>query len=663
MRLPTRSLARIRRLTGSRAYLSASAKKPSLFGCESLQVSSDFPRLTKRTNDRIDELVSKLENIALQKLHLTHPEKALYLLDSISNELCSVVDVSELCRNVHDNEEFRMAAEQTFADLMVSIHTLNARTSIYKIIEDIYTYKDTFQRLSDEEKMFVRDMKAEYESEGITLPQELKQKLLDLQNEIVSLETAFLNNCNSDNSLFELGPIAPHTLPHLRHWIEQFVPQRQFEDSKSLQHTIVCTSSKRVSLALLKSLQSETTRASLWYQIWFEPSKNLSLLGALVQRRQALSALLQKPSFTHKYLEKQAVKTPEEVRGYLELLSAKTRPQAEKELAQLTDLQRRMTGRADATLQPWDISFYTSAHAAMNKEFKKESATGQDKVSSERYEQETLSQYLSLSHCIRGLVALSRELFDIEFVQCALEGPENWASSSSGASAASGFLSALRRFGGSGAGSNSDIWTDALRTGIFKFDVWDNKSKEKIGTIFLDMYGRHDKFPGSALFTLQGGCRVSIHKLYGSHSLKGFEDLQLNTVPFQPSHVALVMTLNVPVKHASVSAQSDSSLTLGPLLTLHEVETLHHEWGHLLHSLLSRTAFQHLSGTRTAMDFSEVSQYPASRIHTYRLPLTTASVIMLKGNFHLSKYKSSSDIYVTNRYPRTCLSTLLAVPR
>ena len=44
-------------------------------------------------------------------------------------------------------------------------------------------------------------------------------------------------------------------------------------------------------------------------------------------------------------------------------------------------------------------------------------------------------------------------------------------------------------------------------------------------------------------------------------------------------------------------------------LTLSEVETMYHEWGHSMHSILSRPSFQHLSGTRVALDFAELPSH------------------------------------------------------
>ena len=45
------------------------------------------------------------------------------------------------------------------------------------------------------------------------------------------------------------------------------------------------------------------------------------------------------------------------------------------------------------------------------------------------------------------------------------------------------------------------------------------------------------------------------------------------------------------------------------LLTHQELETFLHEFGHAMHSVLSDTEFQHLSGTRGAMDYVEVPSH------------------------------------------------------
>jgi intermediate peptidase len=68
-----------------------------------------------------------------------------------------------------------------------------------------------------------------------------------------------------------------------------------------------------------------------------------------------------------------------------------------------------------------------------------------------------------------------------------------------------------------------------------------------------------------------------------------------------------VVTLTASLTEVSASVATNS--LLDSTLTFADVETLWHECGHAVHSLLSRTEFQHLHGTRGALDFVEVPSH------------------------------------------------------
>ncbi|XP_051138147.1 mitochondrial intermediate peptidase, mitochondrial [Andrographis paniculata] len=94
-----------------------------------------------------------------------------------------------------------------------------------------------------------------------------------------------------------------------------------------------------------------------------------------------------------------------------------------------------------------------------------------------------------------------------------------------------------------------------------------------MGYLYLDLKSRKGKHPISAHFAIQGGRRTS-------------------ETEYQLPIVALV---------CNFSGSSFASVHLHHS----DVETLFHEFGHALHSLLSRTDYQHFSGTRVALDFAE----------------------------------------------------------
>ena len=165
-------------------------------------------------------------------------------------------------------------------------------------------------------------------------------------------------------------------------------------------------------------------------------------------------------------------------------------------------------------------------------------------------DQNRLAPYLSLSNCLAAMQLLTEKLFGIEMKEEGLKDAERWDVVDSAVSK-----------------------EEQIRKFVFK----ETESGRDLGTMYLDLHPRPGKYTHAAHFTVRCGCNVS----------SSSSDYQLPIV-------ALVCNMN--------SGQASFS-------THQEVETLFHEFGHALHSLLSRTKFQHLSGTRAAMDFVETPSH------------------------------------------------------
>jgi intermediate peptidase len=136
-----------------------------------------------------------------------------------------------------------------------------------------------------------------------------------------------------------------------------------------------------------------------------------------------------------------------------------------------------------------------------------------------------------------------------------------------------------------------ECWVDD-RSGVKKY-VFYGKDNEIIGKLYFDLFPRKDKYTHAAHFTIRCGC-----KFYTS-----------NSVIQQTPIVAVVV--NVQTNNCNANCN------------YHDIETLSHEFGHALHSLLSRTQFQHLSGTRGPTDFVEIPS------HLFEYLLTERDVIKL----------------------------------
>jgi intermediate peptidase len=174
-------------------------------------------------------------------------------------------------------------------------------------------------------------------------------------------------------------------------------------------------------------------------------------------------------------------------------------------------------------------------------------------VNGENDDGSSMSGYFTIEQSIEGMKYLVQRLFGIEIIQVPLKEDERW-----------------------------DLAENEARSSLHsirKFEFYDEHAKP-LGIMYFDLHPRPGKYSHAAHFTVRCG---------KSHFSSSEPQLPI---------VALVCNLAPAYSNSKISILSHS-----------EVETLFHEFGHGLHSLLSRTSFQHLSGTRAAMDFVETPSH------------------------------------------------------
>ncbi|VBB26243.1 unnamed protein product [Acanthocheilonema viteae] len=110
---------------------------------------------------------------------------------------------------------------------------------------------------------------------------------------------------------------------------------------------------------------------------------------------------------------------------------------------------------------------------------------------------------------------------------------------------------------------------------VIKIDVFQDSS-QFLGTIYIDIQERQTKTTGDCHFTVR--CSK-----------------QLDDGSYQTPIVVLSLSL-------TKGLESIENIYLSP----HQAENFFHEMGHAMHSMLARTQYQHVAGTRCSTDMAEV---------------------------------------------------------
>jgi intermediate peptidase len=524
--------------------------KPGLFSIPGLHTPADFRRLTKEAMLKSDDL---REGIPVDTQHLTsksHAIDTLYQLDQISKTICNVIDAAELCRSAHASQEWREVANETFQQLQQYIGALNADRRLYHalgMVEDQYG-----DELTEEEARFCFLLQREFELDGIHLADEQREKVQVLHEHVVTLETLWMTNITNSHKQYWLDENAATVVEQIlpRHVLE--ANGAVYDDTGSGTSTSSSSSSRLQIVAdspIAHSISSFSPNGDLRKQVHWESMtqtpENKEVLDALIRQRQQLATGAL--GFESYAARSLQDKMAHSPAGVLSFLK-----DVERQIQPQYKADLELLSRAKSQVEGGGST--TTKMEAWDVKFYTKLLKAQMGV-----DPNELAPYLGLENCLNAMQVLVDRLFGIDMKEQPMAPGESWDVQTDDDN------------------NNNNNARPAAEERIRKFAFWDQQTQQPLGTMYLDLHPRPGKYTHAAHFTVRCGCRSS-----GADS-----DYQLPIV-------ALVCNMNAG--SATLSSHA-------------EVETLFHEMGHALHSLLSRTNFQHMAGTRAAMDFVETPSH------------------------------------------------------
>lgn len=374
---------------------------------------------------------------------------------------------------------------------------LNTHRELFQSLKKVVDHGDIVETTAIDKhvaKLFLFD----FEQCGIHLEEKLRQQVVHLNECILQLGQRFMS-----------GAVHPRSIP------KTILPE-------NIRHMFSIDGEKILVSGLYADSPNAMAREAAYRLYLYPDDHQEELLSELIRARHELATICGFPTYAHRALKASTVETPGMVGEFLDILSEKLRPRAQKDF-EIMQQMKLADGGTNSPLAAWDTPYFTSR--MKNKCLQ---------ISSQATE---FTPYFSLGGCMEGFNNLMKSLFGVRLENVEMGPGESW---------------------------NDDV---------YKLAVTDEKHT-LLGHIYCDFFERTGKPNQDCHFTIQGG------KMLASGE-------------YQNPIVVVMLNFSLPRWNPT-------------LLTPSMVDNLFHEMGHAMHSMLARTEYQHVTGTRCSTDFAEV---------------------------------------------------------
>ena len=470
----------------------------------------------RRDDEATDKIVNDPEEPTFENtLARVDTEKGEHYYDLLSR----VSNVFSCMMSAETCDEMEALAQKMSPILTKHANDITLNKKLFERIKFVHDHPN--RELNAEEQMLLDTSYDGFVRSGALLDEEGKEKLRQLTEEASMLTLQFSQNLLKENKAFQLHITDKAQLDGLPETAIAAAEQNAKEQEKegwifTLDFPVF---SPFMTYSTQRELRKQMYMARNTECIHDNDANNLEICKRLINLRRELAQLLGFDTYADYVLKHRMASNIDNVYKLLNDLIDAYKPTAEKEVAEITALAKRIEGD-DFVMEPWDMSFYSH------------------KLQMEKYnlDAEMLRPYLQLDKVIDGVFGLAGKLYGITFKE------------------------------------NKDI--PVYHPDVKAYEVYD-KDGSYLAVFYADFFPRKGK---------QGGAWMTeFQEQWIDH--KG-----QNIRP----HVSVVMNFTKP------TAEKPALLTLG------EVETFLHEFGHSLHGMFANTRFESLSGTNVWWDFVEL---------------------------------------------------------
>ena len=555
---------------------SASSSSPpvGLFGLPGLRSPADWARLA-------DDCIAESDRLVSIAASAPPTVAAVRALDDLSDAVCRVADAAELCRVAAADAGWRSAASAAASRLGAHVYGLNAHAGMASALAAAME-EEKKTRKKEEDSTFSREasrvggaLLRDFSRSGMFLPLLAARKTAAEAESRAAVASMRFTDALADpeaggvrfavsysNSAVAATPAA--VAAALRFEPDAGLRQKCYEAAFSKGTT------RHLVTPLHELLEARARRAEVlgfgekgWRGMLIDDDDDND--GGENGRHRGLASLAGSASA---------------VRSFLLDLAGQLRPLAEEQTRLLSAAKRRESGKDGEPLRPWDVAFFSARVRAEAAAAAAARASGGLLSSASAA---PASPSIPIEDALAGMLDVLEAAVGVRLIRTNIAEGEGWAP------------------GGVAKFVAVDVSGDKKgpKDGPLRLEQVD--SDRVLGDVYLDLSPRPAKFPGAAHFTLR--C--------GRNFLESGSDASSAARPA----VAIVASFS-GLRERQRSGASSPSHALLPWLgsmAWSETTTLLHEGGHALHSLLSRTEFQHLSGTRGPLDVVELPSHVAER--------------------------------------------------